>query len=215
MGPAPHPTHKFKVSIKARDNPHTYSPNSVATYYTESSAIAVQKWLDRLNPEDKSTTFKFPSGPSRSVNTIQKMLTDGFRYLIDKMDTPDGKYAGLRRQLTIRKKKRYCIMEWNRVASTVIHGHVVELDGFDVEIDEYGFKGIIRKWCEESRDGAVDEAKVKMTDDDIDWLHTFVGAFPDVLVIRANYGGYKLWKNKAAAEELVRKLEAQDNAGDD
>lgn len=221
MGPtSSNKTHKFKVTIKPRGNiPETYGPTSNATYYTEAAALAVKVWLDRLNPEDRSSTFRFPAGPSRSVHTIQKMLNDGFRWLVDKMDTPDGKYAGLRRQITVSKRKRYCLLQWNRVAKTVIHGHIVQLDGFDVKVDEFGFKGIIRKWCEESKDGAVDEAKVKMNEDDLDWLHTYVGAFPDVLIIRANYAGYKLWKNKAAAEELARRRgvedkEAQEEEGD-
>ncbi len=196
-----------KIKVRPKENPlrpDGYSPYSNCSYFSKTNAELVRKYLDALNPEEVNKSYCFPATKHKSVHTVYSQLYHGWRYLIE-LDDPNGKYADLRNKIRIKRKKNRVVLEWapSKTHATLA-GVPLALDGMEIEIEEYGWKAMIRKWCEQAPEKDVTELKINLLPEDQAWLRTYVIAFPTIVVIRADAGGYKLTKNTALAEAIAR-----------
>lgn len=193
--------------IRARpiDNglkPYGYSPYSACPYYTLKNAEAVKKYLDAMDPLDKSKSYSFPATRYRTVHTLYSQIYHGWRYLIEREDTPDKRYLNLRRMIRIKKFKNRVVFEWGPSSAPVIAGVPLELNGFEIIVEEHGYKTVIRKWCEQAPEGAIEEMKINLLPEEQEWIRTYVIPFVSIIVIRCNECGYKLTKNSKLAEAI-------------
>ncbi len=205
---APELNFDFKIKARPKENPlrpEGYSPYSNCSYFCKSNADLVKKYLDALDPAAPSKSYCFPATQYKSVHTVYSQLYHGWRYLIEHEDTPDKKYSELRSKIRIKRKKNRVVLVWalNKSAPTLA-GVPLELDGMEIEVEEYGWKAMVRKWCEQAPEKDVNELKINLLPEDQEWLRTFVIPFPSIVVVRADSKGYKLTKNTALAEAIAR-----------
>src|SRR3990167_3935253 len=104
---------KKKRSTPREQLPSGYSSNSSATYYNLANAQAVQKHLDTLDPNNKTKEILFRVDRFKSINTIYQQIYLGWRFLIEKLDTPDKKYAYLKSQMSLKRGKDSVKLVWS------------------------------------------------------------------------------------------------------
>lgn len=193
-----------KRNIPADELPKGYDGNSSASYYNEASALALKKELDKLDATTKIANLQIPVTKYKSVHTIYQQVYLGWRYLIERMDTPDKKYTDLRKQLSIRKRRHCVEVYWNMRACPTLGGVELVLNGVEVENTNsiLSWQESMMEWSNTAKDGAVDEKKIDLSQDEIQWLHAFFATSDDVVIIRANHAGYKITKNAALARAI-------------
>jgi hypothetical protein len=83
--------------------PKGWKPSSTASYYKKEYAVEIKIYIDKIleNPDHDIRISHILA--RRSVKTVLQRLTQGWLYLIQNMDTEDGKYAKARELIEIRK----------------------------------------------------------------------------------------------------------------
>lgn len=200
---------KKKRNIPADELPAGYSSNSSATYYNEQVALAIKKELDKLDPIAKNSNLRIPITKYKSVHTIYQQIYLGWRYLIEKLDTPDKKYASLRNQISVRKRRHCVELFWNMRSCPTLGGVEVVLDGVEIEntANTVGWQESVVEWANDAVDGAILDQKIELSEDEIQWLRDYFAPSQDIVIIRCNSAGYKITKNAALARAIREEKE--------
>lgn len=196
---------KKRTSHPPDELPTGYSPYSSATYYNAANAEAIRKILDTLDVETKLKDKVVPVNKYRSVNTVYQQIYQGWRYLIERCDTPELKYANLRAQMSLRRERDRVRIYWNTRSCPTINGIDIHLEGFDIESGAtavLSWKEVLLKWGTDTKDGEIIENKISLTDDEVSWVYNYFASLQDVIVVRANSAGYKVVKNAKLAEAI-------------
>ena len=193
----------------AEELPKGYSPYSSATYYNLGNAQAIQKQLDTLDPTNKTKEIIFKVDKYKSVNTVYQQIYQGWRYLIEKCDT-EGKYATLRVQMSLRKERDRVRLYWNSRSCPTINGVAIELAGIDVELVDnpdaqstaFNWKESLMAWATNAADGTIEERKIVLSAEELEWARGYLLPFPDLVILRLDGAGYKLTKNARLAQAI-------------
>lgn len=92
-------------------SPPGWSKSSVASYYREKYALEVKILLDKIKL-DREHDHKIRSNQFRtSRKTYYQKLTQGWLYLIDRLD-PSGEYKELRKNICLKREKDGIRFKW-------------------------------------------------------------------------------------------------------
>lgn len=91
--------------IDKEKRPPTWSKASCSPYYKEHFALELKKHLDAMMDDREDRMWLFADFKWLSKNSLYLMLNQAFRYLVDRMDTPEQKYANLRQIISVTKAK--------------------------------------------------------------------------------------------------------------
>lgn len=202
------PDFRFKVRPKRGYvdalRPEGYGYHSSTPYFTKAYADLIKKNLDAIEHDDKNKVYSFPATAHESVHTVYAKIYYGWLYLIEIEDTPDKKYLRLRDELKVAKKRNRVVIRWCKPKSEAyLAGMKVDLPGMEVTVEEYGWRSVLRKWCEQSVEGDIEKLRINLLPEDIDWIKTFVQAWPSIVVVQCDSKGYKLTKNSKLADAIA------------
>ena len=192
--------------------PSGYSTASSAGYFSKKYADLLRPTLDALDPTTQAVGKKFYTKPYESIHTLYKKIYEGWRYLIERDDTPDKKYATLRDMIEIRKCKHFISLVWTAknlnpepyATEDLLTGHTDSTTG---ESDETTSKPMtwreqIMEWCMNAPNGVVLEQKHRMSGDEQGWLIAYLADFRDIVIISLDGFGLKLAKNEKLANKI-------------
>jgi len=95
------------VELLTTTRPLTYHYRSNAPYYKEVYGKMIQRYIDQMLLDKQPRIFPYAKycGPGKMAeNTLYAKINYGFRYLVDRLDTPDKKYARASELIQIRRK---------------------------------------------------------------------------------------------------------------
>jgi len=100
------------VNLLVHNKPLGWHRRSNAPYYKEKYALDVKRAFDKMMETGKEqcyyySTFREKYGIERS--TLYTRIYQGARYLVEKMDTADGKYAKFLRNLIISRRRCFVV----------------------------------------------------------------------------------------------------------
>lgn len=206
-----HLNHRKKRVINT-DKPKGYGENSDTPYYAEKFALKLKPILDTLDPETQLKVKVFRAAPGESINTVYLRITQAWKYLIDRMDTPDRKYEVLRGMIQVRKKTFEVKLAWatSRSASAPARDFIVSEDedlgdGVPEEDKErpVNWREDLMMWASTSADPSPPiEMKIRLEEEDRQWVDAYLSAFSDIVIIRLDLLGYKVVKNSKLAAKI-------------
>jgi len=212
--------HKFSITQKPKstriipedERPKGYGKHSATAYYNIDCAKSVQKWLDKLDLEDKSNILYFPIPKYKTVRTIYDQIYYGFRFLIERLD-PDKKYLALRQQLSIKKEKNRIKVYWKPLRRVTIleDGEVFNIKQDEQATHEHSnvinnWQTTLVKWAENSPDPSTCQQRINLDMDEIQWIRDYLlsGFSNNIVIVYINPSGYKLAKNTRLVEAMKR-----------
>lgn len=132
-----------KQALGLRDNkPLNWMVSSNAPYYKEVYAIWIQRTIDAMLADNKDRFFACSKMKTRR-NTLYQQVNQAWRYLIDKLDTPDKTYAKARELIIVRRVPNGILLKLAPTIADLDMPDISEGDEFSddnewrVELDEF------------------------------------------------------------------------------
>ena len=79
--------------------------NSKTSYYTQEAALAIKGLVDEMIVDKIDRQFNYSDYPTYSPSTTKQKLYMGIKYLVEHLDTEDGKYHKWREDTEIQEVK--------------------------------------------------------------------------------------------------------------
>lgn len=97
-------------AVKHMEKPSSWKEGTVAPYYREKFALEIKNVLDEMiadvavDPNKADRMFRYDVFTKLSGHSLYIKIHQSVSYLIDKLDTPDGKYRKFRALIDIKRE---------------------------------------------------------------------------------------------------------------
>lgn len=176
--------------LDALRKPSGSSKGSNYSYYNRDTGTMVKRIVDIMlaDTERKDQELYTKDFKTVSRNSLQMRLWQGFKYLVERMDTADGKYTKARQQIAIRKSGngiKFCWKDHEHIMPTAVLPAPRKKEWKD-EFDTF---------LDTAKGGDMFHRKdVDLEDEDIEYIRRSIVNFPEFRVFKLKQNEIKIGK---------------------
>jgi len=154
--------------------PNRYKTGSVTPYYKEKYARMVKESIADVIAKEPHTPLVVDALSGKTKQSIQQLISQGFLYLIERNDTPDGYYRKLRTNIKVKAHPAGVLIEWRDIGlGAREYKEVIETKSWQETLDEF---------IENSVDGATLELPLGITIEELDGVKQQLSDISDKFV---------------------------------